>query len=1640
MKKTSKKKRKNYRLRRSVRRTLGALFMISAIIVAAIPFPDAAAVDDVNGLTNDSSFYSTGDRTPYVYSEGDVGNETLFTGRVSLKQGPNDDVLQALIIRSRSTNSEAYMLYDQFDYVERNFQNASGVNQGTYGVITKYNDLYATETIELTDRINKEYYTVTVEQYEDFYSNSAKAGTQEYTLERDNQESVAFFQEYFPGYYNTYLSNYTTYERELSAWQSRKERYDNGDVSVVVGTKPIAPELKLIPSVHMTDDMKLKFYCYSDNSLKGRNYKLTYVADRRSDSNNNTSEDKYIYVAQGGTPPNNMINDSNGFLVKSTSSIIAIGDNAFNTVTNVRYMTLPDEIKFVGDEAFKGSFLIDVNLAGVQSVGNRAFSGCTQLQNVNLGTTTQIGTEAFYGCTSLETIVFPYAVGRIGAGSFAACTRLSNVDLSNIRTSGGGSIGEGAFYNCSLGNLVIGGTSITNIEEGAFATSIPGSDRIQNVDFSESGVLELGEKLFSGRQSLLKVTMPAQFGDTESATLPSSIFIGCTGLGRVVFPSQCGLVRYEDENIFKDVVNDQFVVEGPAENSLHQKAYEREDTWNCRNYNGNTIPYLYSIGGEPFYEVKSNDYLLTLQIDPSNNTAILKTCDFAPGVTGGNGKLQVPDMVGPYKVVRLGDDCFSPAVKDDLRELEIKDNSIEEIGDGVFEDCTNLETVILGDSVTTIGNSAFKGCTDLKQLFIGSGVTKIGNSAFENCRKLDEVTFREPVGGAASFPIENLGSNAFSTKGNRLTFKGIVDPVYGPFAWAMEDMNYVDSSMGIRVCYKTPASTALNGILNPAAYTQAYGDSSETILLKDYLKNTPYLTVIQDNQNNYPTMVDYSHYEDLPEYLQQKYETNQELTPMEEAAVKATMNISIPAGIESIDVQGYMNDSSRQEPGVEPKTNGYNISTYFSENNLDSDRKDDYKYYGLFNGNNIEYPLGESGDPNKINPNETNPKGNDRIRSVAMRTVKYLPNYSQDPTKGSGAFYSCENLETVDLGSEMEDVGKLPFLGCYNLASIGSSSPDFVCNNKILYRNNPDGTKTVVECLGARGNAGDVSVNTENDPDLANVSEVEKGAFSDIPNLKRIDFTDNTILTDIPDQCFEKDPRLSQVILPPTVRTIGEKAFSGDQDGMSVTIYGREVSMASNAFDDTVDPTVVSYKDSAVYNQAKRYGVEVVALDETFKVQFFDFDGVTPLTDVQYIEQGKNAEPPEEEPTRDHYKFTGWNKSYKNITQNLDIIAMYEYDQNAGSDDPNDPNNPNNPNGNGGNGNGGEGGLYTLTVSGGSGGGQYAAGTSITILANAPASGSMFANWSSDDGIIFDNSTAMSTTIVMPAKDATVVANYTGQYLLKVNFGSGTGSYASGTQVTISAIDPPAGKVFDKWTTTTSGLTIAEPTKSTTTITMPGSNAEITATYKNGSSASGNSTSTKPKSKNGTTVNITKPGISNTGTASAYVNGSSDNFIVKISESQLAADEVQKALNKEYPDMSRIKYFAMDISLYDATGNTKITNFEGLSVNITMPIPDALKEYAGNNRIAGVVDGTLDKLNPKFTTIEGVPSISFTATHFSPYTIYVDTANLTEATGLDATPKTGDGIHPKWFLSIGLFCISLILFLKKDKRTRAITV
>lgn len=608
-------------------------------------------------------------------------------------------------------------------------------------------------------------------------------------------------------------------------------------------------------------------------------------------------------------------------------------------------------------------------------------------------------------------------------------------------------------------------------------------------------------------------------------------------------------------------------------------------------------------------------------------------------------------------------------------------------------------------------------------------------------------------------------------------------------------------------------------------------------------------------------------------------------------------------------------------------------------------------------------------------------KGNDYIYSVEMSTVEKLPAF---------AFDSCENLNSVMLGDGLTDIGIAPFRGCTSLASVGGNSK-FICENSIIYEVKDDGTYALVECLAGRALN---TVSNETDPKLDNVSEVRESAFEDCPNIAIVDLHTAKKLTTIQKNAFKNCAMMSKVVLPETVNEIFAGAFANIPGNVDITIPAKEVYINSTAFDGSPRVTITTYEDTAAWRFGKDNGITLLELNEdycTVKFLNWDFSELfsTSIKNPGYVKyEGKT-------PTRDGYTFTGWRCLTSGITYSGQItescifVAMFE------------------PNGG---------------TSGGNSGGNGGSST------NGNNNGSTNGNGSNSDNKDDDEKL----------------------YTVTVVNGSGSGSYVKDANVIITANNPEKGKKFKEWVVDTKNVSLASTRVTATTFKMPDADVKVTAVYEddksssstNKNSVSGNSSSSssnRNNSTNGTKVIITRPGISDTDLAAAKVNGSKDSYIVKISETAEATAAVEAALINKYGSLDNIRYCAMDISLYDSTGTNKITDTTGYTIDITIPLPDSLREYAGNNKTAAVVNSQLEALSPKFSTIDGVPCVTFRATHFSPYTVYVDTQNLT-AGGLDSTPKTGDGIHPKWFLSMGLACLSVILFMKKDKKSPKVKV
>lgn len=1639
------RKKVTRRLKRSVRKSLAAVLMITAIVVAAIPVPETyadngQAVSRAGIQPRTDGSYSYDDNNNIIGEDEPMnpmdgwGPQDPNWDKESNKNTPlEDEIRDSGIYRTFSitklTGDGGYRLDWQFKFYQVQYNNSD------YGVVCDYNDtLYQDGTIEMQESAIYDYEIVTSDDYRDFWD-AAKHGNDIYVLEVDSlthdhtqrtRESWRFFQKYYPDVYDQYMQEFAAYQ---AAWKKYNDWIASGRPDPAPGI-PDEPAKREYTSSMLSDEDKLSYYCYimyekgeANNGVSvGSDYTLKSVIDGRG--SNGSVTDARVYIPFGGKPTagSDLKNDSQGFMVKNTTFLLAIGDRAFADTTNVENMIVSPQIKFIGNEAFKNSFIRNINLGNVENIGNRAFYGCNRLQDVTFGNTVKrIGNEAFFGST-IPSVVLPDSITLIGGGAFANCTSLKSVDASALKSETPTcEIRDYAFFNdVALDSVDFGSSrSISKMGKGVFAVDNSVTGNLTEFTFphgiSEAGADGMGDYILAGRTNLETVTMPKSFGTLSDAKVPNYTFYNCNGLKAVIFPAgstltsegtDCGYAYY-DYDIFAEVATEGFYVQGPELNNARQTASPRKSTWTAKTMVADTVPYVYYKNGKRYCEVSTDNYLMSITEDGT-----ITSIGPRPGESvGSNIDLTIKEEYGGIPIKNLADGCIDPEILKELVSLTIADNSIEGIGDNVF-----------------------KGCPKLEKVVVGNAVKSIGAEAFAECPKLIDVTFHPPLSGYANFTI---GQNAFLTGSGKLMFHGDIVEGYAPFEWAMDKDVYANEREGIRIAYQGLAPSRLtvlldNSTLEPTLvdyqhYNLLDKDNAEYVADQYYYYELAASTISGDGADAYRqawedfkdecaafnTDVGYSvvkKYEDI--YLNGKipYYDFEKLSPFEESLVDATKNVVVPEGVKSIDVYGfYTADTVKNSNSIaayklpdlsawDSYTNKYASASYSRSARSTSQNGTDDVVPGLFSGNYQDYQTGsELGEQY-----ETQTKGNDRIESIALLGVKKLPDY---------AFDDCERLKQVVLGADCTDIGTSPFRGCTGIDNVVFSNDIYTYQNGIIYKANAAGKQTIVTCLSTRGNGGpntgEPYINLTSDPMIANVNEIAVGAFDSCENIANVDFSGAESLTEIPRGCFKNCTALTYVTLPKSVARIDEEAFYKDNEtAMSVTILGKEVSIRNNAFNHSKKTQLRSYKDSAAQKYADTYGLDFVSIDEGWEVNFMDYDG-TFLSDVQYIEDGKPAAVPND-PIRKDYTFIGWSPtvpgmSTQNITADVTFIAQYKSKINGGngSTDPNDPNNSNNQNNK--EDEEKDKGIYTVTVINGSGSGTYEEGKTVNITANAPSTGRKFDRWETSSlNVSIADVKKQSTSFKMPKNNVVVTAVYDGG-----NSSTGTDSNTNG------------GSSGSTGSTSSTGSSGTSSNGST-----------------GGSGTAGTGTGTTPATaQNGTIVSIPNGiGVSNTGTASATVDGSTDNFVVRITSTPEATAAVERALTNEFGTLDNIRYFPMDITLYDSTGTTPITDTTGLSVNITMPIPDDLITYAGNNKAGAVVNGdTLEKLNATFKTIDGIPCINFTATHFSPYTIYVDTQNLTAA--MDASPKTGDPIHPKWFLAMGLACLSVVLFMKKDKKS-----
>ena len=363
------------------------------------------------------------------------------------------------------------------------------------------------------------------------------------------------------------------------------------------------------------------------------------------------------------------------------------------------------------------------------NIANEAFSGCYALEEVTAeGQLDQLGDNAFYGCSALERALFEDGVKRVGNSVFGDCTA-----LTELRLGEGTELLSGELcVRCPSLKEIVLPDSVTQFWK-CLARECESLERIS---------IGSGLKSISGIDGMPLASDCPAFSRIEVD--PENPFFSGEG--------NC-LVRKEDGLLLaggKDSVI-------PADGSVQEIGY---GAFSGTAIAGAEIPAgVVRIGDNAFKNC-------TALAKVSFPAGLAEIGDFAFWSTA-IGTLRLPESLSKIGVAVFSDctnlkTAYVPGVKNvggglfqdctALEEVTIGEGAVD-LGASLFSGCTALRSVTLPESAVSVGDDCFSGCTSLAEIEWGSPLTVIGGHAFQDCVLLREV----PVGASAYY----VGPGAF---------------------------------------------------------------------------------------------------------------------------------------------------------------------------------------------------------------------------------------------------------------------------------------------------------------------------------------------------------------------------------------------------------------------------------------------------------------------------------------------------------------------------------------------------------------------------------------------------------------------------------------------------------------------------------------------------------------------------------------------------------------------------------------------------------------------------------------------------------------------------------------------------------------
>lgn len=403
MEKTNRKKKVNRRVKKTIRKTFGMLFLISALLIAAIPVQNLEAqtadvkvtIDDTNSkipvVETTDEIYTTGDG---IYQFAYISPNDSGQNKIAVILGYNSGYLEGGYLEIPDTVNAYAKFSDNF-----------GSNSGYTAVSKNGKPLFYEKIEPKKDPATGEIIYETEEVEQDILDEEGNPTGEKETVTIVTDRPV-YVTNYYPCFYE-----------DRSNWEALNLE---------------------------------EFYVRSGGDGTDDN---PYTYTKTTTADNQWIKD--AIVAYIGNQYLKTKTTGDGWEVAGEVTDLTSDRGIFANNGNITNLKVGKNLRGIGNYAFIGcTSLNSIDLGnGLDTIGNWAFANCLNITQINLdisSTITILGDHAFYNCQGMTQFTMPIAVQKIGDSAFEGCFNMEIIELcGNGKNVALNEIGSNVFKDCA---------------------------------------------------------------------------------------------------------------------------------------------------------------------------------------------------------------------------------------------------------------------------------------------------------------------------------------------------------------------------------------------------------------------------------------------------------------------------------------------------------------------------------------------------------------------------------------------------------------------------------------------------------------------------------------------------------------------------------------------------------------------------------------------------------------------------------------------------------------------------------------------------------------------------------------------------------------------------------------------------------------------------------------------------------------------------------------------------------------------------------------------------------------------------------------------------------------------------------------